>query len=405
MDGIHLNYLVCNGKPAELKVCQTEIVVLIDQKNFTIQKSIIKNMEVFRGIKNFCLRLSYEDEKLFVLDFHNISESNLGKLRQFVSQAYDISLNIQDLESINTTEGNLIYNNDILLLKSSKQILSIPKTAIKNIIEVENDVQLDLGSVEIVLSTNSNISQLIDGKASIETCIINGVASQNPRCRATLVFFGNHLVMKGPSYDHSIFYDNIIELFYLKHDNSFYLVLVLDKEIAQGQTIYSSIVFLLNDKIMEVVSTDTRLKSFYSGPQHEIILDIFESLLKIKAQESDLFVKCTSKVFDGHLYFLENTLLFLPKSISISNDEITHVEFSRINLSKYQARSFDMTINGEKVYNFNGINKESFGLIESYFNKRNIKMVSEIIEDSISDESSGSYDESGDLSDIIGSDE
>lgn len=405
MEPIVLTNLICNNKPSEIKISQNEINLIVDQRPFTVQKNILKNLEVFRGIKNFCLRISYEDGKFYVLDFHNINESSLVKLRQFLSQFYNISLSIQELETTNTTEGNLIYTNDVLLLQSSKQIFSIPKNSIKNIIEVDNDVSLDLGDCEIVFTTSSNISQLIDGKVSVETCIINGLNCQNPRCKAALVFFQTYLVMKGPSYDHTIFYDNITEMFYLKHDNSYYLVLILDKEIAQGQTVYSSIVFMLNDKELEVVATDPRLKSYYNGPQYEVVLDVFEAILQMKAQESDLFVKCTSKVFDGQLYFLENSLLFLPKAISISIDEITYVEFSRINLSKYQARSFDMTINGNKVFNFNGIQKESFGLIEAYFNERKIKMVSEVIEDSISDESSESEDESKDLSDFIGSDE
>lgn len=405
MDHLTLDNLLCNKRPATMRLSQESVILKAGDQTTSIRKDSIKNMELFRGLKALCLRISYEDEAMMVCDVYNIHESQLVKLKSTVSQNYGLSLSVQELETLNTTEGNLVLTNDILYFQSQKQIFSIPKSSIRNVIEVENDVQLDLGDVEIALSTTSNISQLVDGKSSVEICIVNGVNCINPRSKSCLVFFSEYVVMKGSSYDHVILYDGITGLFYLKNDSSYYLVLKLENCIAQGQTKYDSIVFLLPEKELEVAANDARLKSFYSGMQCDVVLEIFESLLGIKAQESTLYFKCTSKVFDGHLYFLSQALLFLPKPISIPIEEISYVEFSRINLSIIQAKTFDMTVFASKVYNFNGIQKDAFNQIELYFNQNGVRMVSEVIEDSYSEKSSETSGESEDLSDIIASEE
>lgn len=401
MDSFALENLLFNGNFATINFKSDLFDFLIGDKSSAYEKNTIRNVEVFRGLKNLCIRFILTDNSVF--DFHNLSESLVNKLRSFLSSNYNLSLSFIDLEVFNTVEGNLIYSNEMICLQNEKLIFSIPRKEIKNIIELENDVQMQVGDMEIAFTTTSNISSIVE-KKSVETCIINNVNCINPRSKTCLVFFDGYFVMKGSSYDHVLLYDNILELFYLKADVGYYLVLKLQRELVQGQTKYVSVVFLLTDKELEVVATDHRLKSFYNGVQHEIILEIFESILNLKAQESNLHFKATSKVFDGVLYFLNETLLFLPKCMFIPVEDISHVEFSRINLSKYQAKTFDMSVVAGKIFNFSGIFKDSFGAIESYFTDRNIKMVSEVIEDSVS-EDTRSTDESEDLSDIIGSDD
>lgn len=401
MECLSLDNLLCSKKPASMKLSQDSILLKIGDQTIVIHRDAIKNMELFRGIKAYCLRISYEKDSIEVCDIHNIHESQVVRLRSSVFQNYGLSLSMQELETLGTTEGNLVFTNDILHFQSQKPIFSIPKSSIKNIIEVENDIQLDLGDVGIVLSTTSNISQLVDGRPSVEICIVNGVNCINPRSRSCLVFFKDYFVMKGSSYDHVVFYSGVTGMFYLRNDSSYYLALKLENCIAQGQTKYDSIVFLLPEKEMEVAASDQRLKSFYSGMQCDVILEIFEGLLGIKAQESIQYFKCTSKVFDGHLYFLSQVLLFLPKPITIPVEEISYVEFSRINLSVVQAKTFDMTVFASKVYNFNGIQKDAFNQVEQYFSQNDVRMVSEVIEDSYS----GRSDESEDLDGIIASEE
>ena len=408
MESLSIDNLLYIKKPASLKIENQLLSLKLGEQNVNLSQQEIKNFELFRGLKGFCLRISFirnEANGIQFYDIYNIHESALIKLRTVLSAVFGLPLPLEALETLRTTEGNLVFTNDVLSLRSDKQIFSIPKGAIKKVMELDNDVQLDLGDVHLTFSTSANISHFLSDKSSEEICIVSGVNCINPRSKSTLVFFSDYFILKGSSYDHTIMYDSINEMFFLKYDSAYYMVLKLENCVVQGQTKYESLVFLLNDKDLEVVAKDSRLKTFYTGKQYDVILEIFESLTVMRAQESLVYCRCTSKVFDGNLYFLNSSLLFLPKSFSIPLDEISCVEFSRINLSLAQAKTFDMTILASKVYNFNGIQKDCFAQIEQYFGQNNIKMVSEVIEDSYSDSSSQSDYESGDLSDIIGSDE
>jgi hypothetical protein len=395
-------------KPASLKIDGNFISLRLGEQNNQILKENLRNFELFRGLKGFCLRISFINknaDNLSFYDIYNLHENSIPKLKSSIATIFGISLILQDLESLRTTEGNLNFTSDVLSLNSEKLIFSIPKSEIKKVMELDNDIQLDLGDISLTFNTTSNTSHFLSDKSSEEICIVNGVNCINPRSKSTIVFFNNYFVLKGSSYDHTVLYESINEMFYLKFDSSYYLVFKLENYIVQGQSKYDSLVFLLSDKDLEIVAKDSRLKTFYSGKQYDLILEIFESLTNLRAQESLVYCRCTSKVFDGNLYFLNSSLLFLPKSISVTLDEISCVEFSRINLSIAQAKTFDMTIIATKIYNFNGIQKDNFQQIEQFFGRNNIKMVSEVIEDSMTDTVSNSGEDDDDLSDFIESDD
>jgi len=384
---------------------QEGLALKSNDKLITINKENIKHIDLFRSNKSFCMRVLLESD---VYDILNVHESFLNKIRSLVSQHYGVPISNTELETLDTVEGDLMYSNNVLHFSSQKQIFSIPKNAIKRVIDLENDLQFDLGDLEIVFNTTSNISEFLSNKVAEETCIINNVTCINPRSKSCLVFFSDYMVVKGSSYDHLILYSNITEIFYLKKDDQSYLILKLENCVIQGQTKYEALVFLLHSKELEVVAKDSRLKSYYKGEQGEVILEILESLVKIKAQESTKFFKCTNKINDGFLYLLNNSLQFLPKAISIYLDEISSVDFSRVNLSVAQAKTFDMTVLtvSNKSYNFNGISKEAFNEIEDFFRSNGINMNLEVIEDSVSSgDSESEDDDSSNLSGIIGSDE
>jgi len=408
MDILTIENLALNKRPATMRINGDSLLIKTNEQNIELLKANIKNFELFRSIRGFCFRVCYlpqENSTNVFYDLHNVHESYVVKLRSAISSTFGFTLPVQELETLQTTQGNLVYTNDLISLQSEKQVFSIPKGAIKSVIELDNDIQLDIGDIEIVFNTTGNIVSFITDKQSEEVCIIGGVNCINPRSRSTLVFFQDYFVVKGSSYDHKIHYSDVTVMFLLKNESAFYLVLKLESGILQGQTKYESLVFLLTDKDVEVVVKDPRLKSYYSGKQCDVVLEIAEKLMNITAQESEHYLKCTSKVFDGHLYLLNDLLLFLPKSICIPLDEISHVEFSRINLSVMQAKTFDMTIYASKTYNFNGIQKDSFNQIELYFNDKNIKMTTEVIEDEFSEDSDASEDGSSNITDVVDSDE
>lgn len=398
MEVLTIENLFVDQLPAALKIAQEGLALEVGKEHISIDREIIKTMDLFRGKRFFCLRISTDND---VYDLQNVHESFLGKIRTLASQYYGVDVTNTELETLHTARGNLVYSNSIVYLQSDKPVFGIPKAAIKNIIELENKLEFHLDEAEIVFNTTSNIAQFIGNKVSEEICIISGVNCINPRSKSTLIFFKDYFVLKGSSYDHSIFYNDVEEMFFLKRDALFYLVVKLCSCIVQGQTRYDSLVFLVGGREVEVAAKDSRLKPFYQEDQAEVLLQIMEALVKIKAQESVSSMKCMSKVFDGHLYLLNNSLQFLPKSISIPLNEISYVEFSRINLSMAQAKTFDMSVFAGKVYNFNGLPKDSFNELEVFFNEHGIKIVSEVIEES--DSESSTETDGSDLSDIIDS--
>ncbi|KAL6122039.1 hypothetical protein NUSPORA_00959 [Nucleospora cyclopteri] len=405
METLTIDQAILNSSPATLKLTQEGVGIKTMSENFSIKKEQIKNMELFRGIKKYCLRICLETA---VYDLLNIDESSLPKIRSAISSSYGLTLSNTDLEVLNTTEGNFVFNNNILSLHGEKPILSIPKNSIEKIIEIENELQFNLGDVEIVFNTSSNVTSFLKNKVAEEICVMSNITCISPRSKSVLLLFDNYLEARGSSYDHSIFYKDIKDLLFLSSgENDFYMVLRLHNPVVQGQTKYESMVFSLDKKEIEVAAKDPRLNEYYKGEQADVVIEIIESMLDCKAQVSDLYMRCTNKINEGILFFLNNTLQFLPKSATIGVDSILLVEFSRLNVSAMQAKTFDMVIHADKIYNFTGISKEHFTSIESYFHEKGIKMVSEVVEDEFSSGSNNedSDDDSDVLSIIAGSDE
>lgn len=402
MGTLSLDGLSLGNTPASLALSDEGLSILSSGHSKFIEKQDFKNFSVFHGRKNFCLRVTSENA---VYDLLNVQESDIKHIRAAISQNYGMNLMQTELERLDTIRGTLTYTNSIVSLQNKNEIFSIPKSAIKQAIELDEDLELHIDGAELVFTTTSNVSQFIGDNRSNEICIIGNVSCINPRSKSTLIFFSEYFLLKGSSYDHSIFYSNIEEIFLLQREEQAYFIIKLDACIMQGHTKYDSIVFLLNDREIEVAARGSdRLKSYYSGPLLSVLPEIVESITQIQAQESSMSFKCTSKVNEGYLYFLENSLQFLPKSINIPIADISYVEFSRINLSIAQAKTFDMTVVSSKVYPFNGIQKSSFSEMEVYFSRKGVKIVSEVIDESIS-EGSSTEDEGSDLSDILASDE
>lgn len=401
MDSLRFDNLLLNGSSATLELLGRSILLTTFDTTHTIEQESLRNILCFPSRKQFCLRIISNDA---IYDLLNLPESAIKQLRSVFSHQLSIPVTLTELERLDTINGNLVYSNSILSFQNRREIFSIPKSSIKRLIELHDDLELRLADMEIVFNTRSTISQFMGTKLSDEVCIISNISCINPRSKSTLVFFSDYFVLKGVSYDHSIFYSNICEILLLKHDSLPYLVLKLDTFILQGHTKYDSLVFVLNNTELELAAKDSRLKSYYNGELSNILPEILESLTQIEIQECSTAFKCTTKVYEGYLYLLNESLQFLPRAISIPINEISYVEFTRINLSIAQAKTFDMTVVATKVYPFTGIQKSAFPEIEVYFNKNSIKIISEVIDESISSETENDEDES-DLSGMIASDE
>lgn len=399
MEVLTLEQVIMNDQVVTVKITEEGVAIKTAKESVSIKKDQIKNIEIYRSTRKYCMRVIAEAG---CYDIINVDDSQVSHIKQRCNTFYGLNITNMELESLNTVEGNLTYNNHILTFHNDKQIFSIPKNKIEKIVEIANGMQFHLDDMEIVLNTTSNATEFLRNKVSEEICVFSNINCVNPRSRSVLIFFEDYLEARGSSYDHSIFYKNVRELLYLQlNDTEHFLVLRLDTPILQGQTKYESMVFLLETKEVEVAAKDSRLKEYYRGGQDEVLVEIMESMLDIKAQSSDFSVKCTNKVNDGHLFFLRTGVQFLPKPISLGINEIILVEFSRLNISVMQTKTFDMTIHTDKLWTFNGIPKDLFGSIEEYFTGHGIKMVSEVIEDEASGGSMNDSDDGSDISSII----
>lgn len=397
LDALILEHVVLSDQSGSVRIGPDEIGNDVGDINICIKKDQIKNIEVFRSVRKYCLRIITENG---CYDILNVDESQLIPIKQRVSEYFGINLVNTELEALNTTEGNLVFSNNILTLHSEKPVFSIPKNAIDHIVEIGSEFQFHLKDAEIVLSTNSNAINFLKNKVNDEVCVITNINCVSPRSRVTLIFFENHFECRGSSYDHSIAYKGVTSVLFLETDVDTYLLLRLETPIVQGQTRYEGIVFSLDKKEIEVSAHDSRLQEYYHGGQDEVVVDIIEKLIGSAVNEAKFYIKCTNKVNDGYLFFMDNGLQFLPKPAFLSIDEIKSVEFSRIGGSVLQGKSFDMTIHGEKIHNFNSINKADFNKIEEYFTHHGVKTEMEVIEE-VSSEKSKYSDEESNISGII----
>ncbi|KAI5152781.1 structure-specific recognition protein 1, partial [Enteropsectra breve] len=303
MDAVAIDGIYIKKTQGILHLEENGVAIRMGENKIEVEKERIRNMVLFRGTKNYVLRIDMGEA---VYDVLNIMEQYVQRIRSFASQAYGLSVSNTELENFNTISGNLMFSNNIVYLQGERQILSIPRAEIKRVIEVENDVEMQVEGAEIVFGTTSNITEFIENKKAEEICILNGINCVHPRSKSTLVFFKDYFILKGSSYDHTIFYDAISEMLSLPCDGeSSYLVLCLENALIQGQTKYEALVFALGEKDMEIVAADGRLKAEYSGAQSDIVPEIFESLCRMNAKSCTTSLKCAAKVFDGYLYLME----------------------------------------------------------------------------------------------------
>lgn len=389
---------ILNNQVAKLTLDDKGIVIKTGSSTHEILKEQIKNIELFRSIKKYCVRVATEKD---IHEILNVDESYLGEFKQLVTKYFALNANVMNLESVNTTEGNLVYNNNLLTLHSSKPVFSIPKSKIEKIVEIDNELQIHLPDVEIVLSTTSNVTDFLKNKVREEICVISGLNCVNPRSKSTMIFFDTYLENRGSSYDHTIFYKHILEVLYLPTDNENYMVFKLDTPILQGQTRYESMVFNLDKKDIEVAAKDHRLKDYYRGAQDEVVIEIVEKMTGLQVKTGMFNLKATFKVYEGHLFCMKEGIQFLSKPIFIDLEDIKFVEFSRTTLSLLQAKTFDMTINTDKAIHFTTINRQYLDVLKRYFTDAKIHITTETVEEYMSDGSEEESLEEGDISDII----
>ncbi len=140
---------------------------------------------------------------------------------------------------------------------------------------------------------------------------------------------------------------------------------------------------------------EDKLQPEMEGPTYDVLSRLFKVLAKVnilipgefKSAKGDDALKCSVKAFDGYLYPLKSSLVFITKPVQyIKLSEIKYIEFSRIGgmgAGIPSSRSFDMTVtllSGEPAVTFAGIDKQEHKNLFTYLKSKNVKMRSVDVE-------------------------
>ncbi|ORD99496.1 POB3 [Hepatospora eriocheir] len=400
MSNLIIDQIVVNNKTGLMEFGNEYLLLKLEDFTLTIQKNEFRTLEVFKSIKNYCLRICSADGK--VIDILNISENDVNKIRREFNNNFGLEITSITQETLCTTDGNLIIsNNSLACVTQDKLIFSVPTSNIVKVAELHNDVvfTLDEGT-ELTFATTSKVTESLQNKLSKEACIAESLACVYPRTKANLMFYDNYFEFKGSSYDHKIFYDNITDILCLSKVKDKYLVIKLSSPILQGQTKYEDIVFALTTDDVQIAAKHPKLKDYNSGEQCDVILEILTKISGKPYKNCEVYFDCNNKVNLGHLFVTSGFFQFVPKPISIPLNTIQCIEIQRLTLNSGQLKTFDITISADKAYFFTHLNRDRFGELEDFCEEHHIKMVV-AGEDGYEDESFNKEEESSDISGVI----
>ncbi|KAE8378504.1 FACT complex subunit pob3 [Aspergillus bertholletiae] len=228
-----------------------------------------------------------------------------------------------------------------------------------------------------------------------------------PRGRFDIDMYESSFRLRGKTYDYKIQYSSIKKFFLLpKNDDTHTLIVLgLDPPLRQGQTRYPFLVMQLKldeeislelnmtDELMETRYKD-KLEPRYEEPIHQVVTKIFRGLSgkKVIMPSKDFVshhghsgVKCSIKANEGLLYFLDKSLIFVPKPATyIQIENIAIITMSRVGGAVSASRTFDITVSlkaGMGEHQFSNINREEQQPLEEFFKAKNIRFKNEMSDD------------------------
>ncbi|KAJ5635517.1 FACT complex subunit pob3 [Penicillium longicatenatum] len=228
-----------------------------------------------------------------------------------------------------------------------------------------------------------------------------------PRGRFDIDMYESSFRLRGKTYDYKIQYTAIKKFFLLpKNDDTHTLIVLgLDPPLRQGQTRYPFLVMQL--KLDEEISLELnmtedllntqykdKLQPQYEEPIHQVVTKIFRGLSgkKVIMPSKDFVshhghhgVKCSIKANEGLLYFLDKSLIFVPKPATyIQMENVAIVTMSRVGGAVSASRTFDITVTlkgGLGEHQFSNINREEQQPLEDFFKAKGIRIKNEMTED------------------------
>ncbi|KAJ5105072.1 FACT complex subunit pob3 [Penicillium alfredii] len=249
------------------------------------------------------------------------------------------------------------------------------------------------------------------------------------RGRFDIDMYESSFRLRGKTYDYKIQYSAIKKFFLLpKNDDTHTLIVLgLDPPLRQGQTRYPFLVMQLklDEEIsLELNMTDSdilqaqykdKLQSHYEEPIHQVVTKVFRGLSgkKVIMPSKDFVshhghhgVKCSIKANEGLLYFLDKSLIFVPKPATyIQLENVAVVTMSRVGGAVSASRTFDITVSlkgGLGEHQFSNINREEQQPLEDFFKSKSIRIKNEMSDDgstllaaALDNDDMGSSDEEG----------
>ncbi|KAJ5809351.1 FACT complex subunit pob3 [Penicillium pulvis] len=231
-----------------------------------------------------------------------------------------------------------------------------------------------------------------------------------PRGRFDIDMYESSFRLRGKTYDYKIQYTAIKKFFLLpKNDDTHTLIVLgLDPPLRQGQTRYPFLVMQL--KLDEEISLELnmtedllntqykdKLQPHYEEPIHQVVTKIFRGLSgkKVIMPSKDFVshhghhgVKCSIKANEGLLYFLDKSLIFVPKPATyIQMENVAVVTMSRVGGAVSASRTFDITValkGGLGEHQFSNINREEQQPLEVFFKAKGIRIKNEMTEETSS---------------------
>ena len=203
-----------------------------------------------------------------------------------------------------------------------------------------------------------------------------------PRSRFDIDMYEKAFRLRGKTYDYKIQYDGIKKFFAMPRpdDTHNLIVLGLDPPLRQGQTRYPFLVMQFKrdeEMSLELNMTDDVLKEYegklepkYDAEFSAVVQRVFRGLSgkRITAPSKDFVshhghvgVKCSIKANEGHLFFFDKSLLFVPKPATyLSLEQVASVTLARVGGTMSSNRTFDIKLRmkqGAGEHQFSNINR------------------------------------------------
>ncbi|KAJ6000023.1 FACT complex subunit pob3 [Penicillium waksmanii] len=362
------------------------------------------------------LSFNVQNRPAFEIPYSEISNTNLAGKNEV---AVEFSLSAADANGANGKPAGSTENRGRKAAACSDELVEmrfyIPGTAVKKEKaegaegaegeENEEEVE-EQNAANLFYETLMDKAEIGDVAGDTFATFLD-VLHLTPRGRFDIDMYESSFRLRGKTYDYKIQYSAIKKFFLLpKNDDTHTLIVLgLDPPLRQGQTRYPFLVMQL--KLDEEISLELnmtedllqqnykdKLQSHYEEPIHQVVTKIFRGLSgkKVIMPSKDFTshhghqgVKCSIKANEGLLYFLDKSLLFVPKPATyIQMENVAVVTMSRVGGAISASRTFDITVTlkaGLGEHQFSNINREEQQPLEDFFKAKGIRIKNEMTED------------------------